>query len=52
MDDPPAVFLTWSVRARAVSTRFLVPPIETGRDILGTIRLWKPGPAELRAGSN
>jgi peptide/nickel transport system substrate-binding protein len=41
VDDPPAVFLAWSQRARAVSTRFDVP-VEPGRDVLGTLRLWKP----------
>ena len=40
-DDPPAVFLAWQERARAVSKRFSVPS-EPGRDILGTLRLWKP----------
>ncbi len=33
VDDPPAIFLAWSERARAVSTRFDVP-VEPGRDIL------------------
>jgi ABC-type transport system substrate-binding protein len=42
VDDPPAVFLAWSVRARALSKRFIVPPTEPGRDILGTLRLWMP----------
>jgi peptide/nickel transport system substrate-binding protein len=51
-EDPPAIFLSWSVRARAVSTRFVVPPVEAGRDVLSTLRLWKPAPGELRAGSN
>ena len=32
VDDPPAIFLAWSERARAVSTRFDVPA-EPGRDI-------------------
>ncbi len=41
VDDPPAIFLAWSERARAVSTRFDVP-VQPGRDILGTLRLWKP----------
>jgi peptide/nickel transport system substrate-binding protein len=41
-DDPPAIFLAWAERARAVSKRFVVPPPESGRDILGTLRLWKP----------
>ena len=33
LDDPPAIFLAWSERARAVSTRFDVP-VEPERDIL------------------
>ena len=41
MDDPPAIFLAWSVRARAVSKRFTVPAPEPGRDIVATLRLWK-----------
>lgn len=41
VDDPPAIFLAWSERARAVSRRFEVP-VEPGRDILATLRLWKP----------
>jgi peptide/nickel transport system substrate-binding protein len=41
-DDPPAIFLSWSERARAVSKRFIVPAPESGRDILGTLRLWTP----------
>jgi peptide/nickel transport system substrate-binding protein len=41
IDDPPAIFLAWSERARAVSTRFIVPA-EPGRDILSTLRLWRP----------
>ena len=40
-DDPPAIFLVWSQRARAVSRRFDVPA-EPGRDVLATLRLWKP----------
>jgi ABC-type transport system substrate-binding protein len=40
-DNPPAVFLTWIERARSVSTRFQVPD-EPGRDILRTMRLWRP----------
>ena len=42
MDDPPGIFLAWSVRARAVSKRFSVPASEPGRDIVATLRLWKP----------
>ncbi len=42
IEDPPAIFLAWSERARAVSKRFVVPDAEPGRDILSTLRLWKP----------
>jgi hypothetical protein len=42
LDDPPAVFLAWSERARAISRRFEVPPAEANRDILLTLRNWKP----------
>jgi peptide/nickel transport system substrate-binding protein len=48
MEDPPAIFLAWIERARAVSKRFRVVT-EPGRpDVLGTMRLWKPagGPHE------
>ena len=41
VDDPPAIFLAWSERARAVSTRFQVPS-DVGRDVLGAIRLFRP----------
>ena len=40
-DDPPAIFLAWSDRSRAVTRRFDVQA-ETGRDVLSTLRLWKP----------
>ncbi|HZT77226.1 MAG TPA: ABC transporter substrate-binding protein [Vicinamibacterales bacterium] len=42
VDDPPAAFLNWTQRARAVSRRFIVPQPEPGRDILATLRLWTP----------
>ncbi len=42
IDDPPAIFLAWTVRARAVSKRFSVQA-EEGRDVMSTVRLWKPG---------
>ena len=45
MDDPPAIFLAWTVRARAVSKRFDVQA-EEGRDVLSTIRMWKPTAAD------
>ena len=41
IDDPPAIFLTWGERLRAVNTRFKVHD-EPGRDILSTLRLWRP----------
>jgi len=43
VDDPPAIFLAWGERLRAVSTRFEVPS-EPGRDILSApvLRLWRP----------
>jgi ABC-type transport system substrate-binding protein len=49
--DPPAIFLAWSERARAVSTRFRVP-VEPGRDILTTLRAWRPSADTLLADSN
>jgi peptide/nickel transport system substrate-binding protein len=42
VDDPPAIFLAWIQRARAVAKRFIVPPVEQGRDVLSNLRLWKP----------
>jgi peptide/nickel transport system substrate-binding protein len=51
VEDPPAVFLAWSHRARAVSTRFLVQG-ETGRDILNTLRQWRPAADKRIASSN
>jgi len=42
VDDPPAIFLTWIQRSRAVSKRFMVPSTEPGRDIMATFRLWQP----------
>lgn len=41
IDDPPAIFIAWGERLRAVSTRFDVHE-EPGRDILSTLRLWRP----------
>ena len=41
-DDPPALFLAWGERARAISRRFDVPTPEKGRDVLNSIRLWRP----------
>src|SRR5262249_23198671 len=52
LNDPPAIFLAWTERARAVSKRFSVPPVESGRDVLSNIRLWKPATGDLRASRN
>jgi peptide/nickel transport system substrate-binding protein len=52
IEDPPAVFLAWSERARAISQRFVVPPLEAGRDPLATLRLWTPRNDERVARSN
>jgi peptide/nickel transport system substrate-binding protein len=52
MDDPPGIFLAWSVRARAVSNRFVVPTPEPGRDIVPTIRLWTPTTMAPRTSQN
>jgi ABC-type transport system substrate-binding protein len=40
-DDPPAVFIDWTERTRAITRDFEVPS-EQGRDILGTIQQWRP----------
>jgi hypothetical protein len=50
VDDPPAIYLAWGERARAVSKRFSVPPGDSGRDILATLRLWKPS-TDMRSAS-
>ncbi len=52
MEDPPALFLAWSVRARAVSNRFVIPPMEAGRDVLATLRLWRPATDNRNASRN
>ena len=52
MDDPPAIFLAWSQRARAVSKRFVVPEPEPGREILSNLRLWKPTPVRQQVSRN
>jgi ABC-type transport system substrate-binding protein len=45
IEDPPAIFLAWSQHARAVSKRFVVLDADPGRDILSTLRLWRPAAA-------
>jgi hypothetical protein len=52
VDEPPAIFLAWSERARAVSHRFDVPVPEDGRDVLSTLRLWRPTPNQQSASRN
>jgi ABC-type transport system substrate-binding protein len=52
IDDPPALFLAWGERARAVSRRFDVPSPEKGRDVLSTIRLWRLAPTPQIASRN
>jgi peptide/nickel transport system substrate-binding protein len=41
LDDPPALFLLWNERMRAISRRFEVP-VENGRDPLPTLWQWTP----------
>jgi len=41
LDDPPALFLAWSERARAINRRFDIPQ-EPGRDPLSTLWRWTP----------
>jgi peptide/nickel transport system substrate-binding protein len=52
MDDPPAIFLAWSVRARAVSNRFVVPPPKAGLDVMSTFRVWKPAAGSAQPSRN
>lgn len=52
LDDPQAIFLAWLQSARAVSKRFVLPAPEPGRDIMSTIRLWKPATGDLHASRN
>jgi len=41
LNDPPALFLAWNERARAVRRDFEIPN-EPGRDPLLTLWRWKP----------
>jgi len=43
MDDPPALFLAWDERARAISRRIIVPR-EPGRDPLSDLWRWRIRP--------
>lgn len=44
LEDPPALFLAWGRRTRAVSRRFNVP-IEAGQDPVSTFWRWTPDTA-------
>jgi ABC-type transport system substrate-binding protein len=49
-EDPPAAFLVRPETARAVNDSFVLPAdIKEGRDIAGTLWLWKPRGAAARA---
>jgi hypothetical protein len=53
VDDPLALFLAWGERARAVSRRFDVGAPNKDRDILSTLRLWRPlTTQQIAAGRN
>jgi peptide/nickel transport system substrate-binding protein len=41
-EDPPAIFIAWSTRTRAISKRFLLP--HTGRDPMLTMSQWTVAP--------
>jgi ABC-type transport system substrate-binding protein len=49
--DPPGIFLAWGERARALSRRFAVPA-EPGTDILGLLRVARPGTDERHTSQN
>jgi peptide/nickel transport system substrate-binding protein len=46
LDDPPALFLAWNERARAVRRDFVIPD-ESGRDPLLTLWRWSPSPPQV-----
>jgi len=52
VDDPPALFLAWGERARAVSRKFDVVTEEKGRDPLINLRLWRPAGMPQTASRN
>ena len=52
VDDPPAIFLAWMERARAVSKRFQVPRSEPGATSSSNVRQWKPAAAPQQASRN
>jgi hypothetical protein len=42
LNDPPALFLAWNARARAIRTAFVIP--EGGGDPLNSLWKWTPAP--------
>lgn len=48
LNDPPAIFLAWGERARAISTAFDVH-VDAGVDPLQTLTQWRPGNAAATA---
>jgi peptide/nickel transport system substrate-binding protein len=46
-NDPPAIFLAWEERVRAVNRTFQVPPQEPGRDIIFSLWRWRPADQRL-----
>jgi peptide/nickel transport system substrate-binding protein len=51
LENPPAIFLAWDERARAVSNRFQVVA-EPGKDIIRTLHLWRPVAGAAQADKN
>jgi peptide/nickel transport system substrate-binding protein len=51
LEDPPAVFLSWRERDRAVSRRFVVPA-EPDTDVLLALHLWRPASNETAGNRN
>jgi ABC-type transport system substrate-binding protein len=49
--DPPAIFLAWSNRTSAITRRLDVQP-NPGRDVLSTLRLWRPAADKQSAARN
>jgi peptide/nickel transport system substrate-binding protein len=43
-DDPPAAFLVRTETARVIDQSFEIPIEAKGRDVVGTLSLWKPRP--------
>ena len=48
LEDPPALFLAWSERARVVGPKFR-PEIDPDRDPVLSMWRWRPGPATVAA---